>query len=341
MALAAALMQGTKQRGTLGNIGAALGAQQQASGGYLQQLLARKNMESKALQEKVRNDLEARRVAAYEESVNKAGKADASVVEIIGPDGKPRFKKRSDLTDQDIPYHPPTSGAMAASAVTPDALEAAAERYRQTGTLPTGISRSPQVVAKILDRAAQRAQLEGDDVKAASIQQQANKAKQSALMQLEKTSTLVGSFEKTANKNADLALGLSQKVDRTQTPVLNRWINAGRANVLGDVDVAKFVAAHETFVLEYAKIISGSMGNTPISDAAREHARQVLNAAMTPEQYAAAVGVLKQDMNNRIKGFDEQRQQLYSDLPDISGNSQAPTSAGESAAERAKRLGIQ
>jgi hypothetical protein len=70
-----------------------------------------------------------------------------------------------------------------------------------------------------------------------------------------------GAFEKNFNKNADIALELSQKVDRTGVPILNKWINAGRRSVTGDADLAAFDANIKATVNEYAKIVGGGTGS--------------------------------------------------------------------------------
>jgi hypothetical protein len=167
---------------------------------------------------------------------------------------------------------------------------------------------------KIMQRAMEMARASGDTAEQAALRMQYNKAGQGALLQLTKQQQMVGNFEKTAVKNADLALQLSNKVNRTGVPVINRWVNAGRKKLMGDVEVAQFHAANETFVNEYAKIMSGSMGNTPVSDQMRQHAHELLETAMTQEQYAGVITTLKQEMKNRMDSFPEQIAELSAQL---------------------------
>jgi hypothetical protein len=195
-----------------------------------------------------------------------------------------------------------------------DALEQAAARYRIDGTLPTGLGRGGVNQAAILSRAADQAKNNGQDGESLRISQLANKASTQALGQVSKQENMVGAFEKTANANADLALAASDKVDRTGTPVINRWIQAGRQNITGDVDASKFNAYNNVFANEYAKVISGTMGNTPVSDQARSHALDVINTAQTKEQYAGVITALKADMANRMTGFAQQRQAITSGM---------------------------
>ena len=137
-----------------------------------------------------------------------------------------------------------------------------------------------------------------------------NKANQSAFNQLDKQATMVGAFEKTAQKNMNLAISLSNKVSRAGIPIFDRWVQSGRKMISGDPAVAQFHSANETFLNEYAKIMSGSMGNTPISDAARASAKEMLDSAYTKDQYMAVMSTLKKDMDNRMTGFIDQRNEL-------------------------------
>lgn len=197
------------------------------------------------------------------------------------------------------------SGASA-NLMTPEGLDYAAEQYYRTGKMPPLGNGSAALKAQIVSAAAQKAKDEGNSAVAAVLNAQANAANSSALTQISKQQAMVGAFEKNAAKNADIAVIKSAAVDRTGVPAFNRWVNAGRKEVAGDPAIAEFNAANETFVNEYAKVMSGSMGNTPVSDAAREHAHEMLSTAMTHEQYVAVINLLKQEMGNRMSGFDEE-----------------------------------
>lgn len=217
-----------------------------------------------------------------------------------------------------VVQHPPTA-SMQGEQLSGDALDSAAQYYNQTGSLPPGMSRNVQSQRQIMNRAAQlRAGMPGDfAVKSAGY-----KADVAALSNLSKQEALVNSFERNAEKNAIVALGLSNKVDRTGVPVFNRWLLAGRSTGAGDPDVAAFNAATETFTNEYAKIMSSATGSGVTSDEARRHARDMLNNAMTQDQYNAVVGVMRQDMGNRRAGYAEEKSAIRSRIgvPNTSPN---------------------
>jgi hypothetical protein len=240
---------------------------------------------------------------------------DRMLINVADPTNAKGYRtiKRSDWQGEQL-YEKPTGGAQISVGLTGNTLDLAAERYRVTGSVPPGLGRSPEAVLKIIKRAGEMAALQGDDAGAAVIRQQEAATAKQALGQLAKQEAMVGAFEKTAMTSLNIAEGLSKKVNRAGVPVVDRWINAGRKKIAGDVEMAQFHTATETFVQEYAKIISGSMGNTPVSDSAREHARELLNTAMTGDQYAGVVDILKQEMAGRIKSFTSQRQELYNSL---------------------------
>jgi len=202
----------------------------------------------------------------------------------------------------------------AETAFSPEAIANAAARYNIDGTLPPmGMGKTGSMGrSAILNKAAELARgVSGEDQRVAQID---NKAASGALTKLVAQQTMISAFEKNAVKNADMALELSAKVDRTGVPILNTWIQAGQKSVTGNPEVAQFHAATETFVNEYAKIMSGSMGNTAVSDSARAHAHSLLSTAQTPQTYAAVVSTLKQEMSNRMAGLEEEKQLLRSSM---------------------------
>lgn len=196
--------------------------------------------------------------------------------------------------------------------VTSDTLEMDAYRYLTDGTLPPNMGRGQQgadQATKIRNRAAQLAKEVGMSPDEIRFAQLTNKAQVSAIMQLGKARAQILQFEKTANMNADLALQASEKVDRTGVPVINRWIQAGRTAIGGDVEASKFHAATETFVSEYAKVMSGGYGAAATTEGAQNRAHGLLNEAHTKDQFRGVVGQLKAEMENRVKALNGQMEE--------------------------------
>jgi len=228
--------------------------------------------------------------------------------------------------------------------LSPAAVENAAARYNLDGTMPTNVGRGAQGardLRKIQNRAAELAL--GTDPTQLRINQMDAKSAGSALTQTTKAHTMAGSFEQTANMNADLALSLSKKNDRTGIPLLNAGLQAWRVGT-GSEDALKFADANETFVNEYAKIMSGGTGNGPTSDSARAHAHDLLSTKYTPEQYEGAVRLLQQEMKNRMKSYEDAETGLKARLagkasPAPAGAGGGLPSADAIAAELARRAG--
>lgn len=204
-------------------------------------------------------------------------------------------------------------------AVTDDTLAMDSWRYLTDGTLPPNMGRGAQGAAqatKIRNESSRLAKEMGMTPDEIRFQQLNNKTGVQAIGQLAKARAQILQFEKTANLNSDLALEASEKVDRTGVPVVNRWIQAGRTNIAGDVEAQKFHAATETFVAEYAKVMGGGYGAAATTEGAQQRAHTLLNTANTKEQFRGVVGQLKREMDNRVKALnsqmDEERQRLRS-----------------------------
>jgi hypothetical protein len=239
--------------------------------------------------------------------------------DVVDANGKHVFKGYNPKTNafEDVagdikPYEKPAS-ILGTIDLTGGGLDFAAEKFRQTGQMPT-IARSPNQQVKIINRAAELAQANGDSATAAVLGQQANKAGQMALGQLTKQKTLVGAFEKTANKNLDLALQLSDKVDRTGSPIINKGIIHFKQGISGDPDTAAFVNALTSARTEYAKVLSGATGASGVTDSARKESEELFNTAQNPEQLKAAIATAKQEMANRMSSFDQQASELQPTL---------------------------
>lgn len=208
------------------------------------------------------------------------------------------------------------AGAGVSPGMTEDAIDAAAARYNLTGTLPTfgmGVSGKADKEA-VLNRAAAIAKESGKTAEEQAIGQASAKTQLSALGQLRAQKAKILTFEGTAIKNADIALQESEKVDRTGSPALNRWINAGKVKIAGDVGVARLNNAMMTLANEYAKVMSSATGAGVTSDTARKEAQEMINSAQTPEQVRGVIDLMKKEMANRRKSYDEEEQVMLDSM---------------------------
>lgn len=95
-----------------------------------------------------------------------------------------------------------------------------------------------------------------------------------------------------ADQFADIAAQASRDVPRTQFVPVNRALNAYETNT-GDPKIVAFGAATNSLINAYARAVSPS-GTPTVSD--KEHAREMLNTAQTPEQYQAVITMMKREM---------------------------------------------
>jgi hypothetical protein len=95
-----------------------------------------------------------------------------------------------------------------------------------------------------------------------------------------------------ASQFADIAQQASQDVPRSQFVPANKALQAYETNT-GDPKIVAFGAATNSLINAYARAVSPS-GTPTVSD--KEHAREMLNTAQTPEQYASVVSMMKREM---------------------------------------------
>jgi hypothetical protein len=220
------------------------------------------------------------------------------------------------------PNQASTQGAN--DALDPDTLELTAQDYLKTGKLPP-LFRDNATKMKIMNRAAALAKEQGNDAAAAVIGRQTFGANKQALGKVTAQKNMVGAFEKTFQKNLDLALSQSDKVDRTGSPLLNKAIIHWNSHVTGDPETKGFINALTTARDEYAKILSGATGAAGITDAGRKEAEELFSKVDSPETLKYVAEVARQEAGNRMTSFDEQ----INELTGAMGNK--PTAAAPSA----------
>lgn len=265
-----------------------------------------------------------------EAAANKAGavppKTDVRQMQVGGKPHQVLFNATTGETIKDLGESgekPPVGGATNINMINPAALDQAAELYATTGAMPSvGFGKDAATMrSQIMNRAAE---LHPDARLAdAKTDYGANKG---AITSLARQQSQVLTFEDTAAKNLDLADQISQKVDRTGSPVMNRFLLHMKGQYAGDTDTQLLNNAVETAANEYAKVISGATsGGT--TDSAREHARTMLSSAMGNGTFSQAIALMKQEMGNRRAGYDDQMKELKSGRK---GQSPAPAAAAPS-----------
>lgn len=196
-------------------------------------------------------------------------------------------------------------------------------QYALTKSIPYfGMSGSSQKVQNIRTTiagiGADMATAAGSDLTTLQAEYKANSASISNIAQL-RNATIASTA--TATDNLNLALNQSASVPRTGSPIVNRygqWILG--QELTGDPNLAKFETYIYTASREYAKVTSGaSASKQGLTDSATRAADELINAAQTPEQFAAVVQAMQQDMQNVKYGYDASLNQISSPLAQFFG----------------------
>jgi hypothetical protein len=198
----------------------------------------------------------------------------------------------------------------AGGGLTDTATDQAAEKYFQTGQLPSG-GRGAAGLAqnrKIMNRAAEL-HPQGD----LASNQAAFSANKESLKKLQTNFDQVTAFENTAGKNLDQFLTTAQKVVDAGSPLINRPLRA-ISKAMGGADMAAFDAARTTALTEISKVLNSSNASGVLSDSARHEVEGLIGRDATLKSIYAAAKILKTDMGNRHESYQAQISDIQSRL---------------------------
>jgi len=243
---------------------------------------------------------------------------EAQQIRIAGAKAQAGAQARQDVADAATPD------------LSPEALSRAAAQYNIDGSLPALGRGAKGVKARldIIEEATQQAADAGDTSAEAAARATMNKAVLSGYRQLEAQGQKISAFEKTAKMNADKALEFAGKVDNTGVPIFNRWVNAGKTAGTDDPDLAAFNTYVNGFRNEYARIVTTATGGGVTTDTARAEFDKIINTAQAPDAFKAAISAAKQEMDNRLQGFEDSRQEVRAKFLNLKkGGGDSPTAA--------------
>lgn len=201
------------------------------------------------------------------------------------------------------------------STVSSDTLQGMLAVYKSTGVLPAfgNSSKSPL-------RAQFYAAL-GHDTGLVT-EAGTNKAVRAGLTTALKTQQNQYSANQTAintlDKQLALAKSYSDKVNRTGSPLINKYLLAAKSGVFGDPDTAALHNIVTTASYELAKVLSGaaaSIAGTTVSSA--EDAQTLLNSAMSTGQFNEVLSLMKKEADFRLNSQKDTLTQLQKDLSNV------------------------
>jgi hypothetical protein len=129
-------------------------------------------------------------------------------------------------------------------------------------------------------------------------------ADKASLTKLVQQRDAIQQYERTVIANLDYLVELGKKVDATGSPVINRWINAGRQNIAGDTDVTAFNTQLRTTVPEVGRIQFNPNLTGVLTEGARKEVEGVIPEGVTLPQLQTIRDVLRRDFGKRQSALD-------------------------------------
>lgn len=228
-----------------------------------------------------------------------------------------------------IPHAPRASGGSLILGGSPnqDTVGFLADYIQQNGAPPTGaFARQPALARAVYDELARR-RAGGDrsaDPGRIGVAGASYAANRQGLGRLITQRSLVQSFERTARSNLQLAQRLSREVPRSDWPLINRALLTGQIQT-GNTATARYINALIGARTEYAKVLSGATGAQGLTDSARHEAEEMFSQYASPEMIDGLVDVAGQEMDNRIRAFDDQEAYIRGQISGEGGEGETET----------------
>jgi len=199
------------------------------------------------------------------------------------------------------------AASTAAAQFSPDAIGAMVQSYRTTGQVPAGVGRAPAIAGQFWAAVAADPNSTGAEQVAAN--KASLKANGQALDQTQKQLSATTSYVNTFDKNTDKVLQLSKGLDFSDLSKVNQAYASWLAND-SDPKYTQYNLFFSAAANEFAKIQSGSLGNTPVSDSARDDAKSVMSKYVGPDGVQALVEGMRQESQNRLSSLASERDRL-------------------------------
>lgn len=231
------------------------------------------------------------------------------------------YRWKSDGSLEAIP-----GGPHVATGFSPDALELRARQYLSGDSKAfTNLGRGSQgreTIVAITNRAAAILREQGGSPQEIGRRIAEFRANANSLSKMTQSYDAITAFEQTAVRNGKILKDLADKVDSTGVPVIERWVRAGRKEVAGDPDVARFMAQMQVYRTEAARILTNPNLSGQLTDSARKEVEEFLKGSASAPQIRGVVDLLERDFANRKQTLEQQ-------MRDIRTRLERNSSAGE------------
>lgn len=214
------------------------------------------------------------------------------------------------------------AASSAAASVTPDGMKSMLDYYHTNGSLPPGVTRSPAMASMFWQAEGQYQTTTGNNAAAAT----ANKMELHSLnADTAKTQTAMGAtsaYLTTMDKNIEKARTLGNQLDFSDVTGFNKALQAWDRGT-SDPQYAKYNVFFNSVATEYAKLSSGNMGNTTVSDSQRHETQQVINSGVGNGGMNGIFDALKEEGANKVSGYQEHLEQNMQRIRGFGSNERA------------------
>ena len=155
-----------------------------------------------------------------------------------------------------------------------------------------------QLIADVKDRIPKMAEEYGITSQEAIANKGELVGQMKAIAQRQVFVSAASQFMRNLNSQIDLVDKYMEPGANNAPSVFNRWIQAGRKQVLGDPDVAKLDLLIRGLGREHQRIVTGVTSNAQLLASANTTADELVNISQTPEQIRAAMGAMREEATN-------------------------------------------
>lgn len=208
------------------------------------------------------------------------------------------------------------AAANAADAtVNPNTLQGMLNVYKSTGVLPAfGMSGKSPLRAQFYAALGADGNIVTDANTNKAIRTGLNTAYKTQQNQLSANQTAVSTLE----QQLTLAQKYSDQVNRTGSPLLNKYILATKSGVFGDPETAALHNIVTTASYELAKVLSGSAASiSGATVSSQADAENLLNSAMSKGQFNEVLGLMRKEAAFRLQSQKDTLNSLQNDLNNV------------------------
>lgn len=202
-----------------------------------------------------------------------------------------------DVSKQKAADRPVTNNNISLS---PDTIAMFAESTRTTGQLPSVRALGQGNVTAIANAAGQ-----GGGTNLAANRANFG-ADSSTLKKLQATQSSLNQSYGTIQNHFNILRDLSSKVDRTGSPLVNKYLLYAKGQIAGDPDTQVFENAIGSTANEYARFMNSVTGGGVSTDSARAEAHSMLKGAMSNGTLGKVLENMQAEMSGKKSNFQQE-----------------------------------